>query len=70
MIVYLTIKGMMESLPTDSFLKVHKSFIVNLKKIKRIEGNIIHIGNAAIPISQNYQDEIMKIILKDKMLKR
>ncbi len=70
MIVYLTIKGMMESLPTDSFLKVHKSFIVNLKKIKRIEGNIIQIGNSAIPISQNYQDEIMKIILKDRMLKR
>ena len=70
MIVYLTIKGMMESLPTDSFLKVHKSFIVNLKKIKRIEGNIIHIGSAAIPISQNYQQEVMESILKNRMLKR
>ena len=70
MIVYLTIKGIIESLPTASFLKVHKSFIVNLQKIKSIEGNIIHIGNAEIPISQNYQDEVMKIILRDRMLKR
>jgi DNA-binding LytR/AlgR family response regulator len=70
MIVYLTIKGIMESLPANLFLKIHKSFIVNLQKIKSIEGNIIRIGNAEIPISQNYQDEVMKMILKDRMLKR
>jgi DNA-binding LytR/AlgR family response regulator len=70
MIVYLTIKGMIENLPASSFIKVHKSFIVNLQKISSIEGNIIHIGKAEIPISQNSQEEVMKIILKDRMLKR
>jgi len=49
---------------------VHKSFIINLQKINSIEGNIIHINKAEIPISQNSQDEILKLILKDKMLKR
>ena len=70
MIVYLTIKGIMESLPAELFVKVHKSFIINLQKVNSIEGNIIHINKAEIPISQNSQDEIMKLILKDKMLKR
>ncbi len=70
MIVYLTIKGIMESLPAASFIKVHKSFIVNLQKISSIEGNIIHVGKAEIPISQNSQEEIMKTILKDRMFKR
>jgi DNA-binding LytR/AlgR family response regulator len=70
MIVYLTIKGIIESLPVEFFIKVHKSFIVNIHKISSIEGNIIHIGNAEIPISQNYQDEVMRMILRDKMLKR
>jgi len=70
MIVYLTIKGIMESLPAELFVKVHKSFIINLQKINSIEGNIIHINKAEIPISQNSQDEILKLILKDKMLKR
>ncbi len=70
MIVYLTIKGIIEDLPADSFIKVHKSFIVNTHKIRSIEGNIIRIGNSEIPISQNYHDEVMKMILKDKMLKR
>src|SRR5438477_490299 len=48
MIVYLTLKGIMESLPPELFIKVHKSFIVNLQKISSIEGNIIHIGKAEI----------------------
>jgi DNA-binding LytR/AlgR family response regulator len=70
MIVYLTIKGIMESLPGELFIKVHKSFIVNSKKINSIEGNIIRIGKAEIPIRQNSQDDVMKLILKDRMLKR
>ena len=70
MIVYLTIKGIMESLPPELFIKVHKSFIVNSQKINSIEGNIIRIGKAEIPIRQNSQDDVMKLILKDRMLKR
>lgn len=70
MVVYLTIKGIIEDLPSTSFVKVHKSFIVNRNKINSIEGNIIRIGKAEIPISQNYHEEVIKVILGDKMLKR
>jgi len=70
MIVYLTIKGIIEDLPARLFIKVHKSFIVNMNKIRSIEGNIIHIGNSEIPISQNYQEEVVNSILKDRMLRR
>ena len=70
MIVYLTIKGIIEDLPPTSFIKVHKSFVVNRHKIRSIEGNVIHIGNSQIPISQNQHDEVVKAILGDKMLKR
>jgi DNA-binding LytR/AlgR family response regulator len=70
MIVYLTIKGIIEHLPETLFIKVHKSFVVNRQKIRSIEGNIIHIGNVGIPISQNYHEEVVKSILGGKMLKR
>ena len=70
MMVYLTIKGIMENLPAGLFIKVHKSFIVNIQKINSIEGNIIHIGKAEIPISQSSHDEVMTEILKNKMLRR
>jgi DNA-binding LytR/AlgR family response regulator len=69
-IVYLTIKGINEQLPADTFLKVHKSFIVNMKKIRSIEGNEITVGNAKVTISQNFYEKAMKEILKDRMIKR
>ena len=69
-IVYLTLKSINEQLPGGIFLKVHKSFIVNMKKIKSVEGNEISLGNAKVTISQNFYDPVMKEILKDRMIKR
>jgi DNA-binding LytR/AlgR family response regulator len=68
--VYITIKGLEEQLPAGTFIKVHKSFIVNLSKIKSIEGNILNIGNAKIAISQNLREKVVNEIVKDKMIKR
>ena len=70
MLVYLTIKSMAEQLPQNIFFKIHKSTIININRIKSIEGNEITVGNAKVVISQNLHDTVMKEILKDKMLKR
>jgi len=50
-----------ESLPKDNFLRVHKSFIVALDKIKLIEGNRIIINDHKIPIGQTYKSRINKL---------
>jgi LytTr DNA-binding domain len=70
MIVYLTIKGIAEQLPAGIFLKVHKSTIVNINKIRRIAGNELDMGIYKVVISQSLQETVMKEILKDKMIKR
>jgi DNA-binding LytR/AlgR family response regulator len=70
MMVYLTVKSIAEQLPTDKFLKVHKSYIVNVHKIKSIEGNEITLANAKVSISQNFYDTAMKEILQGRMIKR
>jgi two-component system, LytTR family, response regulator len=70
MMVYVTIKSLEEQLPADIFIKVHKSFIVNMHKIKSIEGNIIDTGNEKITISQNLREKVINEIIKDKMIKR
>lgn len=70
MMVYLTIKNLEEQLPAATFIKVHKSFIVNKTKIKSIEGNILNIGNEKITISQNLREKVIAEIVKDKMIKR
>jgi DNA-binding LytR/AlgR family response regulator len=69
MMVYVTIKSLEEQLPASSFLKVHKSFIVNINKIKSIEGNILDIGNQKITISQSLKQKVINEIVKDKMIK-
>jgi DNA-binding LytR/AlgR family response regulator len=70
LIVYLTIKSIAEQLPENVFLKIHKSTIVNINKIKSIEGNEINTGKAKVTISQNLHETVMKEILKGKMMKR
>jgi DNA-binding LytR/AlgR family response regulator len=70
LLVYLTLKGIAEKLPGDIFLKIHKSSIINLEKIKSIEGNVINLGLVSATISQNLFESTMKSILKDRMIKR
>ncbi|HTB53293.1 MAG TPA: LytTR family DNA-binding domain-containing protein [Ferruginibacter sp.] len=70
MMVYITIKSLEEQLPAEVFIKVHKSFIVNMNKVDSIEGNILNIGNEKITISQNLREKVIKEIVKDKMIKR
>jgi len=70
LMVYITIKSLEEQLPAAIFIKVHKSFIVNLHKIKSIEGNTLDMGIEKIAISQNLKEKVMNEIIKDKMIKR
>jgi len=52
----LSLKSMEEQLPADQFLRVHRSFIVNLSRIGVIERNrIIFDGKIYIPISDQYK---------------
>ena len=50
-----TLKGFEERLPSDKFIRVHKSFIINFSFINHIERNQIIIGDKRIPIGVTYQ---------------
>jgi DNA-binding LytR/AlgR family response regulator len=70
LIVHHTIKGIAEQLPGQHFLKIHKSTIINISKVKSIEGNEINLGKSKVIISQNLQESVIKEIIQDRMLKR
>lgn len=53
-------KGMENKLSSDHFLRVHRSYIVRLEKIKAIEETIIIIGKKLIPIGDSYRSTLMK----------
>ncbi len=55
-VTLMNMKSLEKYLPESSFLRVHRSFIVNTKKIKVIERNRIVFGSTYIPVSDSYKN--------------
>lgn len=49
-------------LPENTFLRVHKSYIVSIDHIDRVNGNTIIIGNKFIPVGPQYQEKFLRAI--------
>ena len=60
----INFKRMEEILPTDDFIRVHKSYMVALSKIEFVERNRIKIKDQLIPISESYRAPFFKAIEK------
>ncbi len=55
-----TMNHVMEKLPSPSFMRVHRSFVVSLSKIDSYTPEHITIGRTAVPISRSYREEVVK----------
>lgn len=65
----LSLKSFEEQLPEDQFMRVHKSYIINLKKITEINGNIIVCNDGVkIPVSKLYKDRFQEYINTNFMI--
>jgi DNA-binding LytR/AlgR family response regulator len=60
LVVRITMKAMMEKLPNEDFVRVHRSFIVPIKRIKSVRNKVILIENEEIPIGSSYEEEFNK----------
>ncbi|MBR4970769.1 MAG: response regulator transcription factor, partial [Paludibacteraceae bacterium] len=60
----MSMKSMEALLPTDQFIRVHKSYIVQPQKIKVIERNRIVFGKTYIPISDTYKENFQNFVNK------
>lgn len=58
-LLVMTLKDMDEKLPSKHFLRVHRSFIVNISQINELATSHIVIGKKAIPISKSLKDELL-----------
>ena len=58
--VHSTLKKVADKLPVNLFLKVHRSFIINIKKIVDIEDSSVLIGKNVVPVSRSSKPELMK----------
>ncbi|RZJ48607.1 MAG: response regulator transcription factor [Flavobacterium sp.] len=63
-ITHKSLTSLSEELPSDRFLRIHKSYVIALNKVKSIEGNRIQIQSYTIPIGRNYSKEVKNKILE------
>nr|WP_255430325.1 LytTR family DNA-binding domain-containing protein [Rufibacter sp. LB8] len=63
-IVYTTMSAIDQKLPPEQFLRIHRSFIINLKKIELIEDDSVLMQDKYIPIGGSYQAKFYSRINK------
>ncbi|MEZ4824741.1 MAG: LytTR family DNA-binding domain-containing protein [Bacteroidia bacterium] len=57
-----TLKAIEEKLPEGEFMRIHKSYIVNLSKIESIRSRQLTIGKHEIPVSESVMDDLLRAI--------
>jgi DNA-binding LytR/AlgR family response regulator len=70
LITYITLTSLENQLPKDRFVKVHKSFIVSVSHIDAIDGNEILIETERIPISRALREDVIQVIMGNRLFKR
>ncbi len=58
--VYSTLKMFEKKLPSNDFIRVHRSYIVRIDKIKNVDQNNLQIKDKIIPISNSYRNDFLK----------
>lgn len=56
----MTMKAMLEKLPATDFIRVHRSFIVPIKKVESLRNKTFQIGEKKIPVGNSYEEVVTK----------
>jgi len=66
----VSLKHIEAELPSDRFMRVHRYYLVGLNHVKKLEGNLIYVGDAKITISRTLRNEVYDIIIGNKLIER
>lgn len=58
-----TMTYILKTLPAEDFIQVHRSYIINHRKVESLDNNTIYIGEKSIPISRDKKKEVHARIL-------
>lgn len=61
LLVRISMKAIMDMLPTSSFMRIHKSFIVNIRRITAIQKNDLFVNEHKLPIGEQYRETVVKL---------
>jgi two-component system LytT family response regulator len=61
----MTLKSITDKLPDEGFVRIHRSYIVNLKFIESVKGKRINIGVTELPLSKSFEKDFFQIYVKE-----
>ena len=57
----LVLKKIESQLPSNQFLRIHRSYVVNINSVTGFGGNMLYIGDKRIPVSRTYKDKVFQL---------
>jgi DNA-binding LytR/AlgR family response regulator len=58
----LTMKAVLSKLPIEQFVRIHRSFIVPVRRIESVRNKVVNIGERQLPIGLSYEESFMNVI--------
>ena len=55
-----TMQHLLETLPANLFVRIHKSYIISLDKVQKLSGNMIYLKEIELPVGTTYKSDLLK----------
>lgn len=59
-VVYHTLQAILEKLPANAFLRIHKSYIIQVSKVESIQGARVNVAAVSLPIGRNFRKDLLQ----------
>lgn len=67
-VTLLSLREMASQAPNEDIMRVHKSYLANLRRVQTIDGRQLRIGESLIPVSRSKWNEVQERILGNRLL--
>lgn len=70
---YMTMVPMRQmeaELPLSHFMRVHRSYLIAVEQVSKVEGNLLHIREHRVPISRRMREEVLARIIGNKLIEK
>ena len=57
-----TFTAMLTQLKPYQFIRIHKSFAINMQRVQKVQGNQVWVAQTMVPIGQKYKTDFLKTL--------
>lgn len=65
--IHHSLKSLLDILPQDQFIQIHRSYIINFNKLDIVEGNTVKINHVELNIGKNYREDFLTLIKRNSI---